>query len=47
VNFDFASFSFQVPIWGLAAKHATVPKKQNARVDPMVPIFMGLIETGF
>jgi hypothetical protein len=32
IIFDFVSFSFQVPIGGSAAKHAAVPKKQNARV---------------
>jgi hypothetical protein len=41
VIFDFDSFSFQVPICGSAAKHAAVPKKQNARVNPIVLIFMG------
>jgi len=47
VIFDFASFSFQVPMVGSAAKHATADKKQNARVTPIVLIFMYAIETGF
>jgi hypothetical protein len=32
---------------GSAAKHAAAPKKQNARVNPIVLIFMPSIETGF
>ena len=47
VIFDFASFSFHVPICGSAAKHAAHPKKQNARVNPIVFVFMAAIESGF
>jgi hypothetical protein len=46
VIFDFASFSFQVPMFGSAAKHAAAAKKQNARVNPIDLIFMCAIETG-
>jgi hypothetical protein len=45
VIFDFASFSFHVPVCGSAAKHATHPRKQNARVDPSVFVFMTPIES--
>jgi hypothetical protein len=34
VIFDFASFSFQVPICGSSAKHIAASKKHNARVNP-------------
>src|SRR5438552_17554533 len=47
VIFDLASFSFQVPICGSAAKHAAPAKKPNTKVNPMVLIFMRAIETGF
>src|SRR5438552_10994682 len=47
VSFDFASFSFQVPICGSAAKQAAPAKKQNARVNPIVFVFMRSIEPGF
>src|ERR1044072_4422415 len=47
VIFDFASFSFQVPICGSAAKHIAQPKKQSARVNPMVLVFIHAIESGF
>src|SRR5215475_12094327 len=47
VIFDFASFSFQVPICGSAARHAPPTKKQNASANPIVLIFMRLIEAGF
>ena len=47
VIFDFASFSFHVPISGSAAKHDAHPKKQNARVSPIVLVFMHTIESGF
>jgi hypothetical protein len=40
VIFDLASFSFQVPICGSAAMHAADPKKENARVNPIILIFM-------
>jgi hypothetical protein len=45
VIFDFASFSFQVPICGSAAKHAAVAKKQNAGNNPIIRIFKRSIET--
>ena len=47
VIFDFASFRFHVPIKGSAAKHAAHPKKQNARVNPQILVFMPAIEPGF
>src|SRR6266511_1815607 len=47
VIFDFASFSFQVPICGSAAKQSAHPKRQNARVNPMVFVFISAIESGF
>jgi hypothetical protein len=47
VIFDLASFSFQVPICGSAAKHAATPKKQNATVSPIAFVFMCVIESGF
>jgi prefoldin subunit 5 len=47
VIFDFASFSFHVPICGSAAKHAAHPKKQNARINPIAFVFMTAIESGF
>jgi hypothetical protein len=47
VIFDFASFSFHVPICGSAAKHAAHPKKQNVTVNPIVFVFMTAIESGF
>jgi hypothetical protein len=47
VIFDFASFSFHVPICGSAAKHAAHPKKQNARINPIPFVFMTAIESGF
>src|SRR4029450_9696711 len=47
VIFDFASFSFHVPICGSAAKHAAHPRKQNARVNPSVFVFMTPIESRF
>ena len=40
VIFDFASFSFQAPISGSAAKHSVPRKKQNARVSPRAFVFM-------
>src|SRR5438034_9399721 len=39
--FDLVSFSFHVPIFGSsAARHAAPTKKQSARVNPTVLIFM-------
>src|SRR5206468_7869906 len=46
VSFDFAWFSFHVPICGSAATHTAPPKKQNARVIPRAFVFMCSIETG-
>jgi len=46
-KFDFVSFSFQVPICGFAAKQVAHPKKQSARVNPMVFVFMRAIESTF
>jgi len=40
VNFDLLSFSFQVPICGSAAKPAAAAKKQSAKVNPIVVVFM-------
>src|SRR5207244_391853 len=41
VSFDFASFNFHVPIFGSsAAKHAASAKKQSARVNRIVLVFM-------
>jgi hypothetical protein len=34
-------------MFGSTAKHATAPKKQNARVNPIVLDFMCAIESGF
>jgi hypothetical protein len=45
VNFDLASFSFQVPICGSAAKHSAPPQKQNANVNRKAFVFMAPIET--
>src|SRR5215469_743277 len=39
--FDLVSFSFQLPICGSAAKHAAPNKKQTARVNPIVFVFIG------
>src|SRR5438876_12384730 len=48
ISFDFASFNFHVPIFGSsAAKHATPAKKQSARVNSIVLIFMHPSSTGF
>ena len=48
VSFDFASFNFHVPIFGSsAAKHAAPAKKQSARVNPIVLIFMPPSSTDF
>jgi hypothetical protein len=47
VIFDFASFSFHVPMCGAAAKHIAAPKKQKARVSPRAFVFMCSIESGF
>jgi hypothetical protein len=47
VIFDLASLSFHVPICGSAAKHSAPAKKQNARVNPNVFIFMRQMKTGF
>jgi len=47
VIFDFASFSFHVPICGVAAKQAAPAKSETARVNPKVFLFMHAIESGF
>jgi len=47
VNFDLASFSFQVPICGSAAKHSAPAQKQNANANPSTFVFMCSIGTGF
>ena len=47
VIFDLASFNFQVPMCGSAAKQASAAKKQNARVNAIVFVFMRPIESGF
>jgi len=47
VIFDLASFNFQVPMCGSAAKQAAPAKKQNARVNAIVFLFMRPIESGF
>jgi len=46
VIFDFASFSFHVPMCGSAAKHIANPKKKKDRINPKVFVFMCPIETG-
>jgi hypothetical protein len=48
VSFDFASFNFHVPMFGSsAAKHAAPTKKQSARVNPIVLIFIPPPSTDF
>src|SRR5213078_3136807 len=48
VSFDFPSFNFHVPIFGSsAAKHAAPAKKQSARVNPIVFIFIPPPSTDF
>src|SRR5205823_4833204 len=48
VSFDLLSFNFHVPICGSsAAKHAAPAKKQSARVNPIVFIFMPPPSTHF
>ena len=47
VAFDLASFSFHVPSCRSAAKDTAPAKEQIATVNPIVLIFMALIETGF
>jgi len=47
VIFDFASFSFQVPICGSAARQVAHPRKQNVKVNPIVLVFICSIESGF
>src|SRR5438105_78540 len=44
-NFDLASFSFQVPICGLA-KQSVPAAKHSARVSSDVFVFMSLFQTG-
>src|SRR5881398_3571247 len=47
VAFDLASFSFHVPSCRSAAKDTAPTKEQIATINPIVLIFMALIETGF
>jgi hypothetical protein len=47
VIFDLAWLSFQVHICESAAKQTAPAKKQDARVNPMVFVFMCSIEFGF
>ena len=46
VSFDLGSFSFEVSICGSSAKHNAAPKKQSAKIKPVVFIFMRAIESG-
>jgi hypothetical protein len=46
VSFDLDSFSFEAPICGSLAKHNTAPKKQSAKINPAIFIFMMAIESG-
>jgi len=40
VGFDWDSFGFEVAICGSSAKHNAAPKKQRAKINPFVFIFM-------
>src|SRR5262249_6846700 len=40
VSFDLDSFRFDVPACGSSAKLNSVPKKQSAKINPVVLIFM-------
>ena len=44
VSFDFDSPSFEVSICGLSPKHKAAPKKQSAKINPAVVVFMRPIE---
>jgi hypothetical protein len=46
-NLDLAGLSFQVPICGFAAKQAAPARKQTARVNRIVFVFMGAMESRF
>jgi hypothetical protein len=46
VTFDLDSFGFEVLIRGSSAKHNAAPKKQSAKINPVVFIFMRPIESG-
>src|SRR5882724_977099 len=46
VTFDLDSFGFEVLIGGSSAKHNAAPKKQSAKINPVVFIFMRPIESG-
>src|SRR5882762_6554178 len=46
VTFDLDSFGFEVLICGSSAKHNAAPKKQSAKINPVVFIFMRPIESG-
>src|SRR6476619_375619 len=47
VRFDLDSFSFEVPTCGFSAKHSAAPKKPSATINPVVFVFMKLIELEF
>src|SRR4030095_9823084 len=46
VTFDLDSFGFEVLICGSSAKHHAFPKKQSAKINPDVFVFMRPIESG-
>ena len=46
VTFDLDSFGFEVVIRGSSAKYNAAPKKQSAKINPVVFIFMRPIESG-
>src|SRR4030095_8958323 len=39
-TFDLDSSGFELASCGLSAKHSTVPKKQSAKINPVVFVFM-------
>jgi hypothetical protein len=41
------SFSFEVLFSGFSAKHSAVAKKQSATINPVIFVFMRLIELDF
>src|SRR6476661_3400682 len=41
VAFDFDSLKFEVLACGSSAKHNAVPKKQSAKINPVVFVFIG------
>src|SRR5262245_15020360 len=40
VSFDLDSFEFAVATCGSSAKHNAVPKKQSAKINPPIFVFM-------